>query len=106
MNPLDAMLAAFAILVFPFAVASTLILWMASRSGPHVGALSERSYIALDICLMLGSGAALTINRLTDHAFFQVDVARIVFSVSLIILGLVPLNWVRLWYSGKLGERA
>lgn len=101
---IDALLAAFAVLMFPFAVVSTLILWHAARSGSRIGALTERSQIAGAICVMLGSGALLTLNRLAGHAFFPVEVAAPVFSISLIVLGLVPVNWVRLWYSGKLGQ--
>lgn len=93
--------------MFPFAVLSTVILYYAvgtAEEGGRVGALNERAFIALDICFMLGSGALLTINRLTDHAFFPTAVAAPIFSVSLIILGLIPINWVRLWYQGKLGQ--
>ena len=103
MSVIDAALATFAVLVFPFAVVSTGILWHYGRAGSRIGALTERSQIAVAICVMLGSGALLTLNRLTDHAFFPVEVAAPVFSLSLIVLGLVPVNWVRLWYQGKLG---
>lgn len=103
MNAVDVALAAFAVLVFPFALVSTLLLWHYGRAGARIGALTERSQIAVAICVMLGSGAMLTLNRLMDHAFFPVSVAAPIFSLSLIVLGLVPVNWLRLWYQGKLG---
>jgi hypothetical protein len=100
---IDGLLAAFAVLMVPFAVVSTVILFYAARQVPRVGALTERTFIGADICLMLLSGAGLTINRFTGYALFPLDVARGIFSVSLILLGLVPIWWVILWYQGRLG---
>lgn len=106
MNLINVLLAIVAVGMFPFAILSTVILSYAIRSGPRIGVLTERSFIALAIAFMLGSGALLTINRLLGHALFPTDIATVVFSVSLIVLGAVPVNWVRLWYQGKLGEDA
>jgi hypothetical protein len=102
---IDAILAVVAVLMFPFAVLSTVVLWYAAHARPRVGALTERAFIGLDICVMLGSGSLLTVNRLMGHPLFPTAVATAVFSLSLIVLGAVPINWVRLWHRGELGER-
>lgn len=100
----DVLLALTALTMVPFAVFSTVVLAYASRDGAQLGALTERTFIALDICVMLVSGAGLTVNRLTGYSLFPIEVGRIIFSVSLIALGFVPMVWVVLWYRGKLGE--
>ncbi len=101
---IDFLLAMLVLLLVPFSWISAFILYRAARSGPQLGALTERTIIACVIGIMVTSAGGLTLNRITGYSAFPIDIARIIFSLSVIALASVPLGWVVLWYQGRLGE--
>lgn len=101
---LDDALAILIYILVPFAWISTGILWHAARMPPRIGALTERATIAAVIAVFLTSIAIIVANTQADRAFFAVDIARIAFRVSVLVLGLVPVGWVILWATGRLGD--
>lgn len=101
---LDDLLAGLVILLTPFSWVSAFILWRAARLPPRIGALTERAVIAVAIAIMVSAGGLLTLNRTTDHSLFPVEVARIIFSLSVVTIGMIPLAWTLLWFFGRLGQ--
>lgn len=101
---IDDLLAGLVLVLVPFSWLSSLVLLRAARRPPRIGALSERAAIALAIAIMVTAGGLITFNRTADHAFFPVDVARIIFSLAIIAVGSVPVAWTILWLTGRLGE--
>lgn len=101
---LDQVLSGLVIVLVPFAWISAYVLIRAGRRHPRIGALTERAVIAVAIAVMVTAGGLLTLNRNADHAFFDTAVARIIFSLSLLAIGTVPVAWTVLWFLGRLGE--
>lgn len=100
-------LAILAVVIFvmvPFAWISFLVLAHAARGPRRIGALTERAVIAFAIAIMVTTGALLTYNRSADSPVLTVDAARILFSLSLIVIGAVPVGWTVLWLTGRLGD--
>lgn len=83
---------------------STAILLMAAWKRPRIGALTERAAIAFVIAVFLTAIAVIVYNTESDQSLFAVEVARVVFRVSVLFLGLVPVGWCLLWLAGRLGE--
>ncbi len=101
---IDDVLAALVIILVPFSWLSTFILWRAARPRPRIGALTERAVIAFAIAIMVTAGGLLTLNRTADYPFFGVEVARVIFSLSVVTIGMVPVSWTLMWFFGRLGE--
>lgn len=99
----DGLLAALVIVLAPFSWLSTGILGWAAKKPPRIGALTERAVIALVIAVMVTTGGLLTFNRTNGYALFDINVARILFSLSIITLASLPLAWCVLWFTGRLG---
>lgn len=100
----DVWLALLSIGLVPFSIVCSVILWRAAIVKPHIGALTERAWIAGIIALMVISGTVITINRLNGYNLFPIEMARVLFLVSLILLEFVPVAWMGLWMTGRLGE--
>lgn len=101
---LDGLLVVLSLALFPFSVLSMLILLYEARKPPRIGALTERAVIAADITAMVVSGTVLTINRVTGYSLFPVEVARVLFLASLVLLEFVPVVWTVLLFTGRLGD--
>lgn len=101
---IDTVLVVVSLALAPFSVFSMLILVYEARRPPRIGALTERAVIAIDITVMVVSGTVLTVNRVTGYSLFPVDVARVLFLASLILLEVVPVVWTILLFSGRLGD--
>lgn len=99
---IDDFLALLVYAMVPFGWFSAGVLWYAARQPPRIGALTERAAIAFIIAVFLTSIAVLVLNSEADAAYFGVEVARIAFRVSVLLLGLVPVAWVVLWVTGRL----
>lgn len=100
-------LAVLAVVIFvmvPFAWVSAFVLAHAARGPRRIGALTERAVIAFAIAIMVTTGALLTYNRSTDSPVLTVEGARILFSLSLIVIGAIPVFWTALWLTGRLGD--
>ena len=100
----DTFLAALIIALLPFAWMSTIVLVWAARKRPRIGALTERAIIAVVIAVFLTAISIIVYNTESDQALFAVEVARIFFRVSVLMLGLIPVYWFLLWLTGRLGE--
>lgn len=100
----DATLALISIALLPFSLIGSFLLIQAAFEGPRIGALTDRALIAVDICVMIVSGVAITVNRLTGYSLFPIEAARLLFLISLVLLEVVPVYWFWLWRSGRLGE--
>lgn len=99
----DTVLAVLIWALVPFAWVSTSVLVYAARQRPRIGALTERSVIALIIAAFLTSIALIVLNTQSGYAFLSPDLARSVFRVTVLLLGAVPFVWVVLWLTGRLG---
>lgn len=100
----DTLLVAMSLVLFPFSLISMAILVFEAWKPPHIGALTERAVIAADISVMVISGVALTVNRLTGYSLFPIEAARVLFLSSLVLLEVVPVIWTVLLFSGRLGD--
>jgi hypothetical protein len=101
---LDGLLATLVIVLTPFSWLSAVILWRAARQRPRIGVLTERAVIAVAIGIMVTTGGILTFNRNADHSLFGVEAARIIFSLAVVAIGIVPVYWTVIWFLGRLGE--
>lgn len=101
---LDSLLIVLSIALAPFAILSTVILVEEARKPPRIGALTERAVIAVVIAIMVVSGTLLTINRVNGFALFPVEAARAIFLMSLISLEFVPVGWLALLVTHRLGD--
>jgi hypothetical protein len=99
---LDDFLALLVYALVPFAWVSAGILFWAARRPPRIGALTERSWIALVIAIFLTSISVIVFNSESGQTLLAVEVARVIFRASVVLLGLVPVSWVVLWASGRL----
>lgn len=100
----DALLSALVVMLVPFSWVSAVVLIRAARPQPRINVLTERAALAVAIAVMVTAGGIITVNRNADHAFFAVDAARILFSLSLIVIGSFPVAWTLLWVMGRLSE--
>lgn len=100
----DNVLAALVIVLMPFSWLSALVLVRAARRPPRIGALTERAIIAIAIAIMVSAGGLLTYNRTIDYDLFGIEAARVMFSLSVILIGTLPVAWTVLWFFGRLGQ--
>lgn len=82
---------------------STLLLVSRAIRRPYIGALVERSLIALLISVYVTLGAVITYNRETGYALFDIELARALFIASLFGLAVIPIVWLLLFGSNRLG---
>lgn len=101
---LDAFLVVLSLALVPFSVVSTVLLVSEARKPPRIGALSERAVIAVGITIMVLSGTFITLNRILGNSLFAVEAARLLFLASLILLEFIPVVWLVLLYSRRLGD--
>lgn len=88
----------------PITWLSTGILAVFAIQRPRIGALTERAAIALIISLLITASAILVLNTMTGRALFDADAARLIFRISLLGLGLVPVAWLYLFFANRLGS--
>lgn len=100
----DVFLVVLSLLLLPFSVLSMAILVYEARKPPRIGALTERAVIAADIAVMVVSGVTISINRISGYTLFPIEVARLLFLSSLILLEFVPVAWTLLLLTGRLGD--
>lgn len=89
-----------------FALASWLssaLLVRAAIKRPWIGALVERSVLAVLLSFYGSLGWLLTWNRESGYALFPIDLARALFVASLFLLFVVPVLWLGLFGTNKLG---
>lgn len=89
----------------PFSVVSAGMLVYYAYKRPRYGLLTERAWMGTVIAFMVLAGALITFNRLTGYELFSIDGARLLFSVSVLVLAFVPVVWLYLLITGRLGEQ-
>lgn len=99
----DTFLVILSLVLFVPCIVSVVLLVQEANKEPHIGALTERAVIGIDIAVMVGSGVLITINRITGYSLFPIEVARFVFLGSLILLEFVPVFWLYLLLTRRLG---
>lgn len=90
--------------LMPFAIVSFLLLLNEARKPPRFGALTERAFIGAAITLMVVSGVTVTINRVSGYSLLPIDAARLLFLASLVMLEFVPVIWLVLLVTHRLGD--
>lgn len=104
MSPVEALLSGLVFALVPVTWLSTGILAVFAVQRPRIGALTERAVIALMISLLITASAILVLNTVLGRTLFDAEVARIIFRVSLLGIGLVPAAWLYLFFSNRLGQ--
>ena len=104
MTSLDLFLTIFLLITVPAAWVSTGILTVLAAMRPRINVLTERAAIGFLIACFLTSSAAIRLNTVADNAFFPVEIARLVFLVSALGIGSVPVAWLVMFVTGHLGE--
>lgn len=82
---------------------STLLLGSRAVRRPYIGALIERFLIAVLISWILTSGTLITWNRETGYSAFGIDAGRALFTAGLFGLAPVPIVWLLLFATNRLG---
>lgn len=89
-----------------FAIASwgsTFLLARAAYRHPRIGALTERAIIAF-VLSVFGSAAVLIVwNTESGLAFFPIEIARTISRFDLFVLLLIPIAWLVLYATNRLG---
>ncbi len=85
--------------------ASTVLLFRAALLRPRIGALTERAVIALIISAFGTVCAFLVMNTETGGSLLALDAARVVFRLLLLGFLLVPVYWLWLYATNRLGHR-
>lgn len=89
-----------------FAIASwcsTALLVRAAIQSPRIGALTERAAIAVILSVFGSVCVILVLNTDSGQALFPLEVARIVFRVCLLALLFIPVYWLGLYLTNRLG---
>ena len=86
----------------PVAWVSAVILGAHARQTPRIAVLTERTIIGIIIAIFLTSIAVIIANTEAEEAFFPLEIARSLFRLSVIGLGIVPAAWLVLFLAGRL----
>ena len=83
---------------------SFLVLGHAAIQPPRIGALTERTTIALIIALLGTVSCVIVLN--TDHGrpWFSTETSSLLFRFAILAVLAVPSAWLILWFSGRLGQ--
>lgn len=93
----------FAALAFVIASwASTVLLARAAWIKPRIGALTERALIGVMLSSTGTIGLLLRFNAEAGFPLFAIDIARVIFVLSLLWLLVVPTAWLVLYITGRL----
>lgn len=82
---------------------STGVLVNAVRKGPRIGALTERAAIGVLLGVFVTIYGVAAYNSDAAFIFLPQDVVRILVRGLVLVLGLIPVYWVYLYLTGKLG---
>lgn len=95
----------FAALAFVLASwASTFLLARAAWIKPRIGALTERALIGVMLSTTGTVGLVLRFNAEAGFPLFPLEVGRVIFVLSLLWLLVVPVSWLGLYITGRLGD--
>lgn len=84
---------------------STTLLLRAAWKRPRIGALTERAAIAVVLAIFGSVCVVLVLNTEAGGALIQLEAARFLFRVCLVILLLIPAYWLVLYLTNRLGAR-
>lgn len=79
------------------------ILIVAALQKPRIGALTERAVLGVLLALFAIVAAISALNTDANAALFPVEVARVLVRILIIALEVVPVAWVYLYLTGRLG---
>lgn len=83
---------------------STLILAYFASRKPRIGALTERTVIAVIISVIGTISCLLVLNTDQGRPYFDRDTASLLFRSAMLLLLLVPTGWLVLFFAGRLGR--
>lgn len=83
---------------------SFIVLSWAAFSGTRVGSLTERTFIAFVLAMLGTVGSVLRYNTDSGFSLMPIQVATLVFAVTILIVLLIPTAWLVMWFFGRLGE--
>jgi hypothetical protein len=89
-----------------FAIASwgsTFLLARAAYWHPRIGALTERAIIAFVLSVFGSASVVLVWNTESGQALFPVEIARTISRLDLFVLLLIPIAWLVLYATNRLG---
>ena len=84
--------------------ASTFLLVRAARQPPRIGALVERAIIAVVLSAFGTVCVVIVFNTDAGWEWFTNDAARALFRLSLFAFLLIPVVWLGLYLTNRLGD--
>ena len=85
--------------------ASFIVLSWAAFGGSRIGALTERTFIAFIIAVLGTVASVLRHNTDTGFSMFPQPVAALIFAITMLTVLAIPVAWLVMWFTGRLGER-
>lgn len=82
---------------------SFVVLARAAFSGPTIGALTERTFIAALLAVLGTVSTILILNSDTGQTAIDRTTAQLIFRTTLVVILAVPTGWLFLWLTGSLG---
>lgn len=79
------------------------VLVTAAIRKPRIGALTERAFLGILLALFATVAGIAALNTDANAALFPVELARVLVRVLIIALEVVPVVWVYLYFTGRLG---
>lgn len=83
---------------------STGLLVRAALQKPRIGALTERAVIAVILAIIGAISVVIVWNTESGFALFPTEVARTLFRVGLFVMFAIPLYWLWLFVTNRLGD--
>lgn len=82
---------------------SFVVLGRAAYQRPRIGALTERTFIALVIAVLGTFSCVLALNTDAGRPLLDAATASLIFRLVIIAVLAVPAIWLALWFLGRLG---
>jgi hypothetical protein len=82
---------------------SCLLLGYFAIRAPRIGALSERTFIALAIAALGTVASLIVLNTDGGHPLFDAATASILFRCTMLVVLAIPSIWLVLYVMGRLG---
>jgi hypothetical protein len=101
----DRILSVLILILAGFGWASTMILVNAARKRPRIGILTERAAIGVFLSLFVSIYALAALNSDTGFSWLDSQTVKTVVRVLVVILCFIPVYWVFLYLTDRLGPR-
>ena len=83
---------------------SVVILGLAARRQPRIGALTERTVIGAGAALFVTLKGLIAVHADQGFPFFDAAISETILRVAVLFLGALPAYWLILYLRGELGE--